>query len=493
MGDNTFFLKLSITSYTMALLLFTTIFLLNIITNTFYRKDLKFIKKIRLINFFLISSIFIFILLKFICTLRMENGLNYYIRDVKLEFYMSNTNLDCISQFLTFSSAFGDAIMLLSILVGLFCIDLLGPKDMFQNFSNISIFCLFNFFVILMVTTSNLLIMFISFECIFLPTMYFAYMLGYAKKIDKASELLFYWTLFGSFMVLVSLAYLYSKYNTLNYLYMVNKSFSKSEIVYLFITILIGFGIKIPVAPFHYWLLKVHVESPTAFSIFLSGFLVKSALYCIYMLLNLFGDTILHIYFMTWVLYSLIIGTWGIARQVDFKKLIAWATVQEMSFILLFFIFKQLFYTSTCILFLLLHGIMSSYMFYIVDIVQKRYKTRSIKLTMGLNLLCPKLLYYCWFLLALFSGFPLTIKFYIEWAFICMFFNTSKIIMLVALFIVNFLGVVFFCKTLIMLMYGSADKTTTELEILDINKKEKTLLDFFIFIIFILLFLLYII
>jgi NADH-quinone oxidoreductase subunit M len=46
--------------------------------------------------------------------------------------------------------------------------------------------------------------------------------------------------------------------------------------------IFLGFGVKIPVFPFHYWLTKIHVEAPAGFSIFLSGFLVKAALYCFY-------------------------------------------------------------------------------------------------------------------------------------------------------------------------------------------------------------------
>lgn len=73
-------------------------------------------------------------------------------------------------------------------------------------------------------------------------------------------------------------------------MYLSQKQFSKAETQFLFINFLIGFGIKIPLAPFHFWLLKVHVESPTAFSIFLSGFLVKSALYCLFMLINIFNN-----------------------------------------------------------------------------------------------------------------------------------------------------------------------------------------------------------
>ena len=69
-----------------------------------------------------------------------------------------------------------------------------------------------------MVSTNNLLVMFLSFEFLFLPTIYFAYKLGYVKKIDKGTKILFYWTLFGSFLVLCNLIYLYYSYNTLNYI-----------------------------------------------------------------------------------------------------------------------------------------------------------------------------------------------------------------------------------------------------------------------------------
>lgn len=85
-------------------------------------------------------------------------------------------------------------------------------------------------------------------------------------------------------------------HNTLNYIYLQKQTISKFESQVIFIIFLLGFGIKIPLAPFHHWLLKVHVESPTAFSIFLSGFLVKSALYCLFILLSLFNN--IHNYFI---------------------------------------------------------------------------------------------------------------------------------------------------------------------------------------------------
>jgi formate hydrogenlyase subunit 3/multisubunit Na+/H+ antiporter MnhD subunit len=65
------------------------------------------------------------------------------------------------------------------------------------------------------------------------------------------------------------------------------------------------------------------VESPTAFSIFLSGFLVKSALYCLFIFVSLFNNV--HNYFILagWIFFSLIVATLGLAEQTDLKKLIA--------------------------------------------------------------------------------------------------------------------------------------------------------------------------
>lgn len=344
-----------------------------------------------------------------------------------------------------------------------------------------------------MVSTNNLLIMFISFEFIFLPTVYFAYTLGYVKKINKATIILFSWTLFGSFLVLCTLGYIYYKYNTLNYLFLNKKSFSKFEMYFLFTNILIGFGVKIPLAPLHYWLLKVHVEAPTGFSIFLSGFLVKSALYCLFMLLNIFNNTNLYIILMIWILYSLIVGTFGLARQVDIKKLIAWATIQEMSFMLLLLLFKQLFLTHTCVLFIILHGLMSTYMFYIVDILQRRFKTRSIHFLKGLNIIYPKLTLYIWFLILLFSGFPLTIKFFIEWSLISLLLETNRLVLMVTIFVVVFLGVVFFSKLMFTIIYGSPELSPDEINMIDIQHKEKAVLNCLGCLIFGLLFLVFLI
>jgi len=482
------YIKLSSILINFSLFFFFFLIFLNFFLNFFFYKNLKIFKIIKFFNISNIVSLSIIYFLKFIFSLKLEQviGLNVYA----LKYYFFLNNQFNFQYYIIFNSSFSDAIILLSLITGLICLELLSFKNLFKNISNINIFFLFNIFVIIMVTTNNLLIMFLSFELIFFPTVYFVHKTGYSKKIDKATEILFYWTLFGSSLVLFVLSYIYFNYNSLNYLYLTTVKFSRIEMQLNFILLLIGFGIKIPLAPFHFWLLKAHVESPTAFSIFLSGFLVKSSLYCLFMLLNLFGTTSNYFFLSIWIFISLVVATFGLSRTTDIKKLIAWATIQEMTFMLLFLIFKQIFLSNICILFLVLHGLMSSYMFYLVDILQRRFKTRSLYQIKGLNMILPKLTKHVWFLILLFSGFPLTAKFIIEWHLIILMVETYCTILLYIIILINFLGAIFFCKVMFTIIYDvQYDKN---IKFLEPQRKEHILLNFLVFFILMLLWLIYI-
>ena len=96
------------------------------------------------------------------------------------------SNLSKCSNYLSIFSfdniGFSDSIVLLSIIAGLVCIILLGDKNIYTNFSNIAYFSIFMLATIFVVYTNNLLVLFLSFEFIFIPTIYFVYKLGYKKN-----------------------------------------------------------------------------------------------------------------------------------------------------------------------------------------------------------------------------------------------------------------------------------------------------------------------
>ena len=226
----------------------------------------------------------------------------------------------------------------------------------------------------------------------------------------------------------------------------------------------IGFGVKIPIWPFHYWLTKVHVEAPTGFSIFLSGFLVKTALYCFIVSYTFFKSEFITYIILTWVLWGSLDASIRMWSSTDIKRLIAFATIQEMNLILSFYlILPNTSYTFVNI-FLIMHGILSGLMFFIVDQVQKRFQTRNLIALGGLSVKNTFLTIIIWFMILIFRGFPIFIKFLIEWELLTILFENFSIVgVIVFLFIATF-GVLGFCRIWFIVIYGQptgiANKST---------------------------------
>lgn len=254
------------------------IFFLTILITKINNHSLKFNSLFNLIkyaNILCLSIIFVLIFCKFIIYLWNYKRLNLFISlfpstNMSLNYLFGNLSLTLNNSILS------DVVVLLAFSSGLVCLYLLGEKNLSKYLSNISIFAIFLVAIITMVYTANLLVMFLGFELLFLPTLYFVYSHGYMQRADKTLKILLYWTLFGAFLIFTSMGYLYIKYKTLNYFTLSQLNFSYYEQLFLYIFIFIGFGIKVPVFPFHYWLTKIHVEAPAGFFNFFKWFFSKS-------------------------------------------------------------------------------------------------------------------------------------------------------------------------------------------------------------------------
>lgn len=419
-------------------------------TNFFFKSFFNFVKYL---NITVLSLIFFFIFFKFVIFL--INFKSYAMLSNSFYHFSLKFNFLITSQILTLNgSVLSDVVILLAFSSGLVCVYLLGEKNLVKYTSNINIFSIFLVAIIVMVYTTNLLVMFVGFEFLFLPTLYFVYSHGYVERVDKTLKILLYWTLFGAFLVFSSLGYLYFKYKTLNYYHLVNLKFSFLENKILYLMIFLGFGVKVPVFPFHYWLTKIHVEAPAGFSIFLSGFLVKAAIYCFYFF-NLIFQDVFSVQLVTLVaLFGVIESSIKMWTQTDFKKLIAFATIQEMNLILFMLINCQNNLDYSLILFILIHGWLSTLMFFLVDVVQKKTSSRNIVEVSGLAYTFPEIRRIIWCILLLFSGFPLTVKFVIEWQILGCLSVQSTNVMVFVFVIVVVIGVGGFAKQFIILLYG---------------------------------------
>lgn len=256
------------------------------------------------------------------------------------------------------------------------------------------------------------------------------------------------WTQVGSFLVFMSIVIIFVQSN----------SFLIGEInnIQLIPSILalIGFGIKIPMWPAHYWLTKTHVEAPTYFSIYLSGFLVKTALYGIWIF-----STHTASFNYTWLLCIAVIGVidsslkmWA---QVDLKKLVAYGTIQEMNLILIGFSLASSSVIKAVSLFILAHTILSTIFFLFADSLYRRFNARSTVSVRGLLQNYPTLGYTLFTCCLFFAGLPFTLKFVVEVYIFVQLFSINSSLTLGTLLICNWFGIISFMKNWFIPLFGS--------------------------------------
>ena len=447
--------------------IFSVFLIFILIFNNFYTTYKRFFKKTILTLYWLMINFFlIFFLLKFIGTFYVINKSSA----IFLADFTSNEN--------TSLNITGDTIILLCIIITILSWILLSERYLNNSSVNVFYFTVFTVLTVNMVYTKNILIMFIFFEFIFLPSLFFVYTLGYSKKVEKTIKYLLIWTFLGSFIVLSAIVYVFSTTQSLNLDFIRLFKFSFLEKTIIGFLFFIGFGVKIPIWPFHYWLTKVHVEAPTGFSIFLSGFLVKTALYCFIVCYSIFKSQFMTYLLLTWVLWGSLDASIRMWSSTDIKRLIAFATIQEMNLILSFFLILPNTSYMFVNVFLIMHGVLSGLMFFLVDQVQKRYQTRNL---MGLGGLSTKntLLTVCiWFMILIFRGFPIFVKFLIEWELLILLFENFSIIGVLIFLFITIFGVLGFCRVWFIVLYGQP--TNSNIRSVDLLKNDLIIASIFI-------------
>lgn len=162
----------------------------------------------------------------------------------------------------------------------------------------------------------------------------------------------------------------------------------------------IAFAIKIPVWPFHTWLPDAHTEAPTAGSMILAGVLLKLGAYgFLRLVLPLYPEQA-HQYAGALAFLAtaaIIFGALSAWAQTDFKRLVAYSSVNHMGFVVLG-IAAAAFAAGTqdatlalngAILQMFNHGISAAAMFFLVGVIYERTHTRNLEEWGGLFALVP--------------------------------------------------------------------------------------------------------
>lgn len=366
---------------------------------------------------------------------------------------------------------FGLVLLFLAYIVGFFSILALDTRLYWKNIKFIFAFNIFILIVYLYVSVTNLLLFFLFYELLLLPSFLFVYFVSPSRRAIQASLYFVIWTQLGSFLVLCCIGYIISVTGFLDFYFIKTFNFSTYECWFIYLFLFLGFGFKVPIWPFHYWLTKTHVEAPSGFSIYLSGFLVKSALYGFYKITNLINLNIDTTIFIVICMFGVIDSSLKMWGQTDLKKLVAYGTIQEMNLIFLVFCWGDSIATIIGIIFSATHAFLSALMFFIVDCIYRRFHTRSLVEINGLLHITPNLAISILTMCVFFAGLPGTIKFISEFYLFSNFLEISPLACLLLMLIANVIGLIGFSKCWFNVVFGLFRKNSNSL-VLDLTFKE---------------------
>lgn len=383
---------------------------------------------------------------------------------------------------------FGIVLLFLGYFVGILFLLALDNRIFWKNIKYLFALNAFILIVYFYVFSTNILLFFLFYELLLIPSFLVVYFVSPSRRAVQASLYFLIWTQIGSFLVLVVIAYLISVVGSSNFSDIKLYNFSYTESFYLYLFLFLGFGFKVPLWPFHYWLTKTHVEAPAGFSMYLSGFLVKSAVYGFYKITNLLGNDINTTFFSTICIIGIVDASLKMWGQTDLKKLVAYATIQEMNLILLTFCWGDSNAILGGILFSATHGALSALMFYIVDCLQRRFNSRSVVEISGILQITPMLGIAIIVMCVLYAGLPGTLKFTCEFYIFCGLFELTPALTLFIFFIANVLGLIGFSKCWFDATFGMSLKNSKKPPF-DLNSKELYII--YIPIVFMLVFILF--
>lgn len=261
--------------------------------------------------------------------------------------------------------------------------------------------------------------------------------------IDAATKFFIYTQCSGLFMLISIIALVVMNYKingiwSFNYQDLLYAKLSKNTEYILMLGFFCAFAVKMPIVPLHAWMLDVHSKAPTTGSVDLVGILLKTAAYGFFrFVLPLFpvaSKSFSPIAMFLGIL-SIFYGAWMAFIQTDIKRLVAYASVSHMGFVLLaIYSVNQLSYQGAVIQ-MIAHSISVSGMFILCGQLYKRLHTLDMRLIGGglwgsMNLLPALFLCFA----AAMLGLPGTGNFIGEMTILFGNFQIAPIITIIAIF-----------------------------------------------------------
>nr|YP_010535398.1 NADH dehydrogenase subunit 4 [Amblyomma mixtum]UYB77959.1 NADH dehydrogenase subunit 4 [Amblyomma mixtum] len=340
-----------------------------------------------------IMVMILFMIMTFLC----------FMMNVNVMEIMENFSLDLLSNLMILLTIWITFLMVLASFT-----HSISLNKMFLFYTMLMMFLLMVCF-----SVSNLLAFYFFFESVLFPIVMLIFGWGNQPERLQAGFYMLMYTIFGSFpMFIVIIFYFWNNYS-LTYFYM---NWIEMNLGLIFIFLMLGFLVKIPMFFFHLWLPKAHVEAPISGSMILAGILLKLGIYGIFrfkmMMINELVKT--GEIFTTISIWGGVMISLFCMYQIDIKALIAYSSVCHMGIVLGGLINFTIYSSVGSLLLMVGHGLCSSGLFCLANMIYERVFTRNMIMFKGLKMFFPSLTLW-WFLFSVTNmSAPLTMNLFGE-------------------------------------------------------------------------------
>jgi NAD(P)H-quinone oxidoreductase subunit 4 len=236
--------------------------------------------------------------------------------------------------------------------------------------------------------SSNLLLFFIFYELELIPLYLLIAIWGGARRGYAATKFLIYTALSGALILGAFLGLVWLSGNSsFDYDSNLAATLPLVQQIVLLVALLVGFGIKIPLFPFHTWLPDAHVEASTPISVLLAGVLLKLGTYGLVRFgLGLFPDAWMALapWMAGWAVISVLYGSLAAISQQDMKKMVAYSSIGHMGYVLLAAAAATPLSIVGTVFQMVSHGLISALLFLLVGVVYHTTGTRDLQVLRGL-------------------------------------------------------------------------------------------------------------
>lgn len=276
--------------------------------------------------------------------------------------------------------------------------------------------CIFliEFSLLMAFMVADILFFYIFFESILVPMFFIIGIWGSGSRKIKAGYYFFLYTFVGSLFMLVGIIILFLETGSTNFFIIASHKFNETKELFLWLCLFLSFAVKIPLFPFHIWLPEAHVEAPTDGSVILAALLLKLGGYGMIRFLLVFFPAA-SAYFSPFVYTLAVLGmtyaSLTALRQVDMKRIIAYASVAHMNFSVLGIFAMNVEALTGAVFLMFAHGLVSSALFFLVGILYRKYGSRLIYYYGGLAQTMPLFTFFFLFFSFSNAGLPGTANF----------------------------------------------------------------------------------